>query len=216
MPSSRAIASPVSLWSPVTMIGRMPAARHASTASFTSSRGGSICPTRPSNRARPTSESTRASDSGPSPSTVAKASTRSARDAIDSAAAAAARARSGSPSPRVRRSTASGAPLIQTRRVAAPDRCQVAISFVRGSNGSSARRGTVCSSVSGSSPAFAASTSRAPSVGSPSTDQSSPSCCGATSAASLQWAAACSSSASAGSETSATLPSAATSRPCGA
>ena len=47
MPSSLAIATAVSLWSPVIITGRMPAALHSSTAALTSGRTGSIMPTRP-------------------------------------------------------------------------------------------------------------------------------------------------------------------------
>ena len=47
MPSSLAMATAVSLWSPVIITGRMPAARHWATASFTSGRTGSIIPARP-------------------------------------------------------------------------------------------------------------------------------------------------------------------------
>ena len=76
MPSLRAIARPVSLWSPVTITGRMPAARHSATATLTSSRGGSIWPTRPSRRARPASASKPAvRDRARSSSSAAKAST---------------------------------------------------------------------------------------------------------------------------------------------
>ena len=47
MSSSRAMATAVILWSPVIITGRMPARWHRCTASRTSSRGGSIIPTRP-------------------------------------------------------------------------------------------------------------------------------------------------------------------------
>ena len=47
IPSSRAMAVAVSLWSPVIMIGRMPALRHFSMASLTSGRMGSIMPHMP-------------------------------------------------------------------------------------------------------------------------------------------------------------------------
>ena len=47
MPSSEAMATAVSLWSPVIMIGRMPALRHSSMAALTSGRTGSIMPVRP-------------------------------------------------------------------------------------------------------------------------------------------------------------------------
>ena len=47
MPSSRAMATAVSLWSPVIITGRMPAAKHCSTAPRTSGRGGSIMPMSP-------------------------------------------------------------------------------------------------------------------------------------------------------------------------
>ncbi len=48
MPSLLAIARAVPGWSPVIITGRMPAAMHTATASFASSRGGSIMPIRPS------------------------------------------------------------------------------------------------------------------------------------------------------------------------
>ena len=47
MPSSRAMAVAVSTWSPVIIMGRMPALRHWAMASFTSGRTGSIIPARP-------------------------------------------------------------------------------------------------------------------------------------------------------------------------
>ena len=47
MPSSLAMATAVSLWSPVIMTGRMPASRHSTMAGLTSGRTGSIMPVRP-------------------------------------------------------------------------------------------------------------------------------------------------------------------------
>ena len=47
MPSSVAMATAVSLWSPVIITGRMPALRHSTMASLTSGRTGSIMPVRP-------------------------------------------------------------------------------------------------------------------------------------------------------------------------
>ena len=47
MPRSLPIATAVSSWSPVIMIGLMPASRHSATASLTSGLIGSIIPTRP-------------------------------------------------------------------------------------------------------------------------------------------------------------------------
>jgi len=46
-PICKPIASAVVLWSPVIIIGRIPAVLHSSIASFTSSRGGSIIPVSP-------------------------------------------------------------------------------------------------------------------------------------------------------------------------
>ena len=47
MPISLAMAKAVCLWSPVIIIGLMPAFKHFLTASLTSGLGGSIMPTRP-------------------------------------------------------------------------------------------------------------------------------------------------------------------------
>ena len=47
MPMSAAMADAVSMWSPVIMMGRIPAPMHTLTASFTSALGGSIMPTSP-------------------------------------------------------------------------------------------------------------------------------------------------------------------------
>ena len=46
---SAAMADAVSMWSPVIMMGRIPAPMHTLTASFTSALGGSIMPTSPTN-----------------------------------------------------------------------------------------------------------------------------------------------------------------------
>ena len=47
IPISAAMADAVSMWSPVIIMGRMPASLHTRTASFTSALGGSIMPTSP-------------------------------------------------------------------------------------------------------------------------------------------------------------------------
>ena len=161
------MARPVSLWSPVTMTGRMPAARHSATAALTSSRGGSIWPISPSSVARPARASKPPAASSGSSATVATASTRSARPAMPSAASRAA-CSAACPSATHRRSTASGAPLMNTgaaRRAA----WRVAIILVSESNGSSASRGHCCRRARTSMPALPAATSSAASVGSPST-----------------------------------------------
>ena len=198
MPSSRAIASPVSLWSPVSISGRMPASRARATATFTSWRGGSICPTSPSSRALPASASNPASGSSGSSSTAAKASTRSARPAMASTAVRTACAEA-VPCAAHSRSTASGEPLTRMRRGASASRWRVAINWVSESKGSSASRGAFRGSAARSIPALWASTSRAASVGSPSTVHAPRSSFGGSNWASLHSAAASSRSRSAGS-----------------
>lgn len=214
MPSSRAMASPVSLWSPVTITGRMPARRHSATAAFTSSRGGSIWPTRPSRRTRPARASNPWAGSSSPSSTEPKASTRSAREAIASEAARAA-AKVSWCMPLASLSTASGAPLTITVWHAPGRRWRVAISLASESNGSSVSRGDCSRSAARSMPALAARTRSAPSVGSPSTVQAARSSSGGASSASLHRAAAASRSCSDGSLVSAGRPSSSSS-PCGA
>ena len=77
MPMSAAMADAVSMWSPVIMMGRMPAPMQTLTASFTSALGGSIMPTKPT-KVRPFSSSPCSRE----PSFTATPRTRSAFFAI--------------------------------------------------------------------------------------------------------------------------------------
>ena len=82
MPSSEAIATAVSLWSPVIMTGVMPAPRHSSIAALTSGRTGSIMPVSPIKTRSCSSASGEKSSGAASYFLIAAASTRSALSAI--------------------------------------------------------------------------------------------------------------------------------------
>ena len=170
-------------WSPVIMIGRMPACFARATASFASTRGGSIMPIRPANTR---SCSTRSSGCAACSTNASRVSHRPATPSVRSAwpascsfvsSMAARRSgvsgrRSSPTSSRVHRvSRTSGAPFVKTipRSSCRPSRCIVLISLRSEEKGTSATRGSRSSSASELSPAFRAATSSAPSVGSPST-----------------------------------------------
>ena len=82
MPSSLPMATAVSLWSPVIITGRIPAARHSATAAFTSGRTGSIMPARPMKHSSCSRSSGSCRSGSASYSRSAAASTRSALSAI--------------------------------------------------------------------------------------------------------------------------------------
>ena len=83
IPNSLAMATAVSLWSPVIITGRMPAVRHCWMAAFTSGRTGSIMPARPTKH-RSCSRYSGLSSLGRPPShrRMAAASTRRALSAM--------------------------------------------------------------------------------------------------------------------------------------
>ncbi len=178
MPTLRATASAVSGWSPVTITIRMRARRQSATAPLTSGRGGSSIPTRPSS----VSSDSAAFCPGRGSGTCrwATARTRSPWEAIASFAAmtsarrsSVSRRRSPARSAALQRSRSScGAPLAYTRQPPpALSWCTVLMSLRPEPKGCSATRGAAASSAARSSPAFAAATSSAPSVVSPSTRQ---------------------------------------------
>ena len=76
------MAEAVSTWSPVIMMGRMPAVRQFTMASRTSGRTGSIIPQRPMKHRSFSSASGVETMGLPSQSRLAQASTRRARSAI--------------------------------------------------------------------------------------------------------------------------------------
>src|SRR5271166_6520236 len=191
-PSSSAIARAVTVWSPVIIRTSTPAPSAAWTASLASVRSGSTIPTRATKTRSVTAAigSASAADiAASSMSLAANASTRSPRS--DSWRLA---ARSSSrtvpigtcwPCHRARSQwsrTTSGAPLTVTRcgcwtigpASQSGRSWKVAMNLYSESNGTSARRGSVCRVCSASTPIFAASTTNAASVGSPMTDPSSP------------------------------------------
>ena len=213
IPNSVAIASPVALWSPVTMTGRMPAARHSATAPLTSSRGGSICPNNPRNRGRPRNNSNPPASSKMASDHSATARIRNACAASPSAAAC---KRSTSTVPGSHNaSKLSGAPFNSTRpRVPCP--CCVAIIFAVASKGISVRRGHCRRSRSGSSPPFIATVSNAASVGSPNARHRASVASGGTSRASLHNTTASSNERTSSSPTAVTSRPPSSSRPSGA
>ena len=184
MPSSAAIAPAVEAWSPVIIFTPMPAVAHSAMASIASGRAGSRMPT---NDSRHRSDSS--ADRSPSYSSgrtgsrvVASASTRSPWEPSDSLRAAssarpASSSGAGPPGPATephRARTTSGAPLTTTRLAAASaasgSGCSVAMNLVAESKGTSPTRVSSLRICSGSTPPFAASTTRAPSVGSPTSE----------------------------------------------
>ena len=82
MPSSLAMATAVSMWSPVIMMGRMPAPRHSSMAAFTSGRTGSIMPVRPTKQSSCSRASGEKSSGASFHQRAAAARTRSALSAM--------------------------------------------------------------------------------------------------------------------------------------
>ena len=168
------MATAVSTWSPVIMIGRMPARRHSSIASFTSGRTGSIMPHRPRKQSSHSKAagSQLAGRSGQRRS--AAASTRSARSAM-ALLAHRISARSSSligttEPPRSRwvqrASSTSGAPFVYCTQPAFA-RCTVLIILRIESKGASPQRAKLALSLFLSSPSFQAQATSAASVGSP-------------------------------------------------
>ena len=148
MPSSRAIATAVSIWSPVIITTRMPASWHLSTAALTSGRMGSIMPVRPI-KVRPFSmASAEVSSGSASQSRFAQASTRSARSAMRLFSAMISsrsfcimgRTPSGVRRLVQRARISSGAPLVYWT-TPVPVRCRVDIILRMESKGASAMRG---------------------------------------------------------------------------
>ncbi len=183
IPRSVAIACAVTAWSPVIIRTWMPAAFAVAIEAFAAGRGGSTMPTRvrsvrPSTRGRRSaagsnvagSKSFRAVDMTRRPFSPSRwfssrycfftASSTGAVPDRSGVRMSAARARSWS-----------GAPLTKQRTTSFPAssfiRWKVAMSLYAASNGSSAMRGYSCRVRTGSIPPLAASTTRAPSVGSP-------------------------------------------------
>ena len=169
------MATAVSLWSPVIITGRTPAAAHRSTAARTSGRGGSIMPMSPTKISSRSSSWASRDLGGPLWLRWATASTRRALAARSL------------PTPRMRRrsasvmgrgpwgpctwvqreSTASGAPFTAMRVPPAGRLWQVAIRLRTESKGASPWRGMSRSSWAFSSPSRAAIWAMAVSVGSP-------------------------------------------------
>ena len=82
IPNSRAMADAVILWSPVIITGLIPALRHWATATFASSRGGSIIPTIPRNMRSDSIVSVEIASGSSLMDLLATARTRNALDAI--------------------------------------------------------------------------------------------------------------------------------------
>ena len=135
MPISLAMAEAVTLWSPVIMMGRMPAAMHSLTAALDSSRGGSIMAMRPRNWRSFSSSRPMA---GAVSIRLPKASTR--RPCWDSSAFTRSISAFSSGERRVRPSITSTAPLVSMVRPS-DSWWTVLISLRSESKGSSASRG---------------------------------------------------------------------------
>ena len=148
MPNSVAMATAVSLWSPVIIIGRMPAERHSAIASLTSGRTGSIMPTKPTNTKSCSSASGLWSAGTASSVLKLHASTRNARSAYalfccKIAARSDSVKSAGAPFLRIFvqfLSTSSGAPLVNCNTPSAV-LCTVDIILRIESNGASPTRG---------------------------------------------------------------------------
>ena len=160
--------SAVSGWSPVIITTRMPARSQVSRAARASGRGGSDMPTRPS------SVICDSAVAGVASRRLATASTRSASRAI-CCAASRMRARAGASSgtgPAAACSALhaarmiSGAPLAKATTPSLPA-CSVVMRFDSDENGISCTRGSAARRSVLCSPALAAATTSAPSVGSP-------------------------------------------------
>ena len=183
MPSSLAMAAAVTAWSPVIIRTRIPAACAVSIADFAVGRGGSTIPTRASMVRPPRSGSRSADGSNPSGSKSLRpvASTRrpclprrsfsSMYRCLNASSAGTIDRSSGSGRDPARASSWSGAPLTKARTTSRPlssrIRWKVPMSLYAESNGSSATRGYSFRVAAASSPPFSASTTSAPSVGSP-------------------------------------------------
>ena len=183
MPRSVAMDRAVAAWSPVIILTWIPASWHRAMASVASGRAGSRIPTRASRRrssTRAKRSCSGASSTVPVSSIVrlATASTRRPRAARISMSSSSSRRRASSmagASPWAsadqphRSSNASGAPLtlICRQPSASGSRWNVAMNLWTESNGISAIRGRRARSTLASTPALAASTTRAASVGSP-------------------------------------------------
>ena len=198
MPSSAAMAPAVLAWSPVIMRTPMPASLHSATAATASGRAGSRMPIRVSSvspsisaaRSRVPSAPEADGSASCSPSTFdATASTRRpwpprASFSACARSRAAASITSGPWAVRCRShraSTTSGAPFTTSSVPTSPSGCNVAMYLTAESNGTSSRRGASARSSSGSRPTFRAATTRAPSVGSPTS-------CGVPSSPRRTWA----------------------------
>ena len=180
IPSCPAIAAAVVTWSPVIIRARIPASLQRAIASFASLRGGSTIATRASSVRSFTCarRSPPASNEAGSKSFEATASTRSPSLASRSFSAVTRSMPSAAgtvvPSgPRIcdeRASRTSGAPFTKQRTTLRPSSSSswnVAMNLYSESNGTSATRGNSRRVSSTSIPPFAASTTRAASVGSP-------------------------------------------------
>ena len=172
IPIRFAIAAAVTLWSPVIMIGRIPALLHSATASLDSSRGGSIMAISPINVRSYSSSSVSSSSSDTT--LYPNASTR--RPSLEKfwfwssifLRSFSVRGRTSSPIwiCVIRSRSTSTAPLITI--VGTPSMvCLVDISFLSLSNGFSLSRGYFARTASGSSPSLLPRLIRAVSVGSP-------------------------------------------------
>ena len=180
MPSSRAMTAAVRGWSPVIMIGRMPAPFARATASVASARGGSIMPIRPGEDevlldALVDAAVVRVGASSAS-QRIATPSVRSASSGERLVGARDLRAALRRQRPRLLADQLARAPreqhvgrALREHDAGAPSRsasrCTVLISLRSDENGTSPTRGSRASSASALRPALRAATSSAPSVG---------------------------------------------------
>ena len=174
MASCAPMARAVSTWSPVIIFTRMPARWHSATARTASSRGGSTMPTRPS-IVKPCSMSEKPSCSPAGPARLqASPSRRMPRAAVSLAmrrqvSTSIGRSPSSLRSKPQMSSMRSGAPLTKIHDCPSASRCQVAMKRCCDSKGIESSRGHSALPMCCVKPAFCPSTSRAPSVGSPTT-----------------------------------------------
>ena len=175
MPRLEAMAPAVILWSPVIITGLMPAALHLATATFASSRGGSIIPTIP-RKVRSFSRVAGVISEGSSFRALeATASTRRACEAIFRLASwipcrsSSSRGRAPCPSSMFEQhpSSSSSPPFTATRKVPSGRACTVVISFLSESKGISSTRGSPASISFLSREYFRPASRSAVSVGSP-------------------------------------------------
>ena len=174
MPSWAPMARAVSTWSPVIILTRMPAWWHSPTARMASSRGGSMMPTSASS-VKPDSMSASARLPLAGAARLQASASRRRPCAAVSVAMRRQKSTSIALSPwcsnwalhmsRMR----SGAPLAKIHASPLLSRCQVAMKRCSDSNGIESSRGQACSPSACVNPVLPPSTSRAPSVGSPTT-----------------------------------------------